>query len=161
MKNILLFEKYLIKQFRDDLISKLKDISNTENNFINYDIYVKEVSIFLISRQYTFLGEGRNRKAFLSKDNKTVIKIPTSDNGSHDNLHEYNIYIKSLKKDTDLMDIYPRVKILDVIYPLLFMEKLETDFEHKNMPWWVGFIDLQQVGYDSKGVLRAYDFGIS
>lgn len=44
-------------------------------------------------------------------------------------------------------------------YNVLVMEKVEYAEYQSNMPRWVDFIDCQQVGFDSKGQLVAYDYG--
>lgn len=161
MKHLKLFENFTVKT----QIDNLKKILNTDIDESNYwDVYVSEMKKFLENRNYKYVGEGRNRIVFEGKDSKYVIKIPKSDNGVYDNTREYNTYTESMKKDTKLLKIYPNVRLINVIHPLVVMEKLNTDVDLKKVEndeeyWWVDFIDLQQVGYNTKGKLKAYDFG--
>ncbi len=58
---------------------------------------------------------------------------------------------------------YARCKIININdVGCLLMERLEVINGHgtPNLPYWVDFIDCGQVGYDKKGRLKAYDFGI-
>lgn len=92
---------------------------------------------------------GRNRAVFISKF--CVIKVPINDNGVIDNDWE-----ASVKSDTTANGRWLEIDGL----VCCMQQKLNTEITHRDLPDWVGSVDCQQVGYDRKGNLRAYDFGL-
>lgn len=103
-----------------------------------------------LEKKYGKPSCGRNRAAFISKH--CVIKFPLNFDGLTDNQyetrvdHEVNYYAKG--KQVLLGD-----------FNCVVQEKLRMPKNHDNLPSWVNCIDCGQVGYDSKGMLKAYDFG--
>ncbi len=92
---------------------------------------------------------GRNRAVFFSKF--CVIKVPINDNGVVDNDWE-----ASVKSDTTANGRWLEIDGL----VCCMQQKLNTEITDHDLPDWVGSVDCQQVGYDRKGNLRAYDFGL-
>lgn len=92
---------------------------------------------------------GRNRAVFISKF--CVIKVPINDNGVIDNDWE-----ASVKSDTTANGRWLEIDGL----VCCMQQKLNTEIKDHDLPDWVGSVDCQQVGYDRKGNLRAYDFGL-
>lgn len=100
---------------------------------------------------------GRNRATFFSK--KVVIKVPINPSGDNDNVWE----ARSYKTES----YYTRTRLVEIngLYCAM-AEKIDrinpySDEHRKSMPEWVNWIDCGQVGYDRKGRLKAYDFGIN
>ena len=93
---------------------------------------------------------GRNRATFIGK--KFVIKFPLNDDGEINNSIEAKFISENTAKGKLLVIngficvMQERIKILD--YPL----------EFHLYPEWVNLIDSGQIGYNLKGVLKAYDF---
>lgn len=107
----------------------------------------------LINKLVAKYGEpdcGRNRAVFISKF--CVIKIPINDNGVLDNDWEASV----------ISDTTAKGRWLEIEGLVCCMQqKLNTEVVYKDLPDWVNSVDCRQVGYDRKGNLRAYDFGIS
>ena len=97
---------------------------------------------------------GRNRAVYISVN--FVIKVPTCVNGMFDNTVEAS---KRRKKD---WEEYAQSKIITINdMPVLLMERLDIQpIDHKKLPDWAWYIDCFQVGFDKKGVLKAYDYGV-
>lgn len=104
---------------------------------------------FLIKRGYFILGEGRNRIT-LTKNKKTVVKIPKNDDGDVDNRHEAICF-----KSGDNPEL-AKCRLLNG--HLLVMEYI--DLSSKGKPDWAGFYDCEQVGLSRKGEWKAYDYGL-
>lgn len=106
----------------------------------------------LIDRLTSKYGEplcGRNRAVFISKF--CVIKVPINDNGLVDN--DWEASVKS--------DITASGRWLELNGLVCCMQqKLNTEIPKRGLPAWVSSVDCQQVGYDRRGNLRAYDFGL-
>ena len=93
---------------------------------------------------------GRHRATFMS--NHCVIKFPLNMKGLSDNAYEFRS-----KDETNA-----KTKLIDIDgLTCSVQEKLRmpTADEYKNLPSWTDFVDCQQVGFDKKGNLKAYDFG--
>lgn len=100
-----------------------------------------------------FLGIGRERAVY--RRGNHVIKVPVSVDGFASNDKESRVY----RDTTDgwLFGIrYARCKLH--WSGLLVMEYVEP-VHSKNMPSWTNYIDCQQVGYNKKDQLVAYDYG--
>ena len=98
---------------------------------------------------------GRTRVAFII--NNIVVKLPLYSDGCIDNDHEGSFFC----------DEYANTKLTycnDI--PILFMEYVKhANFdaikdEFGNIPDWVYSIDCGQVGFNRKGKLVAYDYGV-
>lgn len=107
--------------------------------------------------------EGRTRVVF--EFDTFVIKIPKNLDGYMDNATEAKYgHFKRKKKPDDIQ--YARTKLVEWNgIPILFMERVEHANKDKiikkigKKPYWVDFIDCQQVGFNKKDELVAYDFG--
>ena len=104
----------------------------------------------LIKAGYLYLGSGRRRMGFLSRNRQWVVKVPLSDDGVADNAWEDRSY-----RLTDMP--YARCRILD--NHCLIMEAVDVEVNPRNLPRWAFSIDCLQVGYNRKGKLVAYDYG--
>lgn len=89
---------------------------------------------------------GRNRAAFISR--KYVVKFPLNDNGELDNTLESSTRTDNTAKGRAIM--------LGGFFCVV-QEKLSP--AHGVLPSWVQAVDSQQVGYDSGGRLKIFDFG--
>jgi hypothetical protein len=108
---------------------------------------------------YTF---GRNRGVFVMPGNY-VVKIPKNGDGCTDNDWEGSI---SNGEDSSEEDVqYARTRLFyykedNNLIPIVFMEYVEYHCDYKNQPDWVASVDCGQVGYNKKGRLVAFDYGI-
>lgn len=113
------------------------------------DIIASSVLKKLISK-YGIPECGRNRATFISKN--FVIKFPLNDDGEMNNFTEANYHsVQTAKGKSFTIDgftclIQEKIKTLE--YPIDF----------NLYPEWTRSIDSGQVGYDSKGNLKSYDF---
>lgn len=94
---------------------------------------------------------GRNRATFIGKN--FVFKVARNVHGEIDNWYEGRVKSEEYCKGRI-------IKMGEV--SVLVQEKVKPYFEcgltYKQLPSWVDFIDCAQVGFDRKGVLKAYDF---
>lgn len=106
-------------------------------------------------RTYLFLGEGRHRSVY--RRGNFVIKIPKNWDGLASNEREANIY-QSTSKNGWLFGIrYAKCRLH--ISGLLIMEYVRPTDQFGQLPSWTYHVDCQQVGYNSRGYLVAYDYG--
>ncbi|QDJ96217.1 hypothetical protein Xoosp13_30 [Xanthomonas phage Xoo-sp13] len=105
---------------------------------------------------------GRNRVVLLM--GPYVIKFPISWDGHADNDWEGSISnAKEDEPDYNPDNVqYARTRLAYFEKtPILFMEQVKsTDEPYEVLPDWVGYVDCAQVGYNRKGKLVAYDYGI-
>lgn len=120
----------------------------------------EEPPMFIILNGKTLprLGYGRHRATY--DNGKTVIKIPRHENGFGDNRYEAKMF-KQFRTEADGNGVrFARCKLLKD--GSLVMEKLMDDYykvrAKAEFPKWAGYIDCGQVGIDSKGVFKAYDY---
>jgi hypothetical protein len=108
----------------------------------------------LITKGYKLIGEGRTRRVYLSPRLLYVIKVPKENtNGWLDNKREGKIYQERERYE----EKFARCRFLK--NDLLVMEYVKiVPLDCDNTPQWVSWIDCQQVGYNHKGVLVAYDY---
>ena len=96
---------------------------------------------------------GRHRAVF--SNGRNVFKYPINDYGFHDNAWEYRKYSNRTDKSFPMA----RCRIIDIKeIPILVMEFVEQVPYGKDMPSWADFIDSQQVGWNKKGDIVAYDY---
>lgn len=95
-----------------------------------------------------WLGHGRHRAAFLSNGGN-VIKVPMCGNGVSDNAFE----AAEFKRNPKYKARCRRAGLLLVMEFVKQHSCLAYD-----LPKWTHYIDCQQVGYNSKGTLVAYDY---
>lgn len=98
------------------------------------------------------VGRGRNRIAF-SISKKYIAKIPLNEEGVYDNCFER----RSFKNRRNPQYPYARCRMCGDF--VLIMEKLDLKINKKYLPDWVKWVDCAQVGYDSRGILKIYDYG--
>ena len=104
-------------------------------------------------KKYSVLATGRTRIVFLKNDTE-VIKLPLNEEGIEAQYTEVQTYKKNKKRK-----IFAKCSLVhDNEIPVLTMEKVRPAMEIKDPPSWVGFIDCEQVGYNSQGQLLAYDY---
>lgn len=119
----------------------------------------------LEAKGFTYLGSGRHRRSFLCPSNKYVLKVPKNANGELANEQEVRIYRKSLVKPCDIKFARCRqffwkdflCNIMEYVQPL---RNYEVDKLHHvgELPDWVWAIDCEQVGYNARGEVVAYDY---
>jgi hypothetical protein len=105
-----------------------------------------------LTQKYGEPDVGTTRACFISK--RCVIKFPINDRGERANDWEGSVSADHLARG--------RYITIDG-FVCVIQEKLNVDIwngkTYKDFPEWVGSIDCGQVGYDSKGNLKAFDFG--
>lgn len=101
--------------------------------------------------RFLYIGRGRNRIAYSISKNY-IIKIPINQNGIDDNWYEATCFRKGNKN-------YPYARCRMCGDFVLIMEKLDLKINKKYLPDWVKWVDCAQVGYDSRGILKIYDYG--
>lgn len=118
---------------------------------------IRTQTIRTLQLKYGKPAYGRNRATFFSK--KFVIKVPINQYGDLDNTWE----AKHFKTEP----YYTKTRLIQIngLYCVM-AEKLDrinpySDQHRGSMPPWVDWVDCGQVGYDRKGRLKAYDFGIN
>ena len=140
-----------------------------KNSIANFNLsyYFRRAYIERVAKdnQFTFLGEGRHRRTYLTKSKKCVIKFPYNSDGlkanqsEHDNYHKYKknndtygiVYAPCrLIKDTVLLMPY-----IDLIFGFEDGEELANE-KDISLPSWAYKIDCHQVGL-FKGRFVAYD----
>lgn len=106
----------------------------------------------LIDRCVAKYGEpsvGRNRAVFISKF--CVLKVPINDNGIADNDWE-----GSMRSPTTAKGRWLQINGLICC----MQERLTIHTGDGELPEWTNSVDCCQVGYDAKGNLKAFDFGL-
>lgn len=109
-----------------------------------------EIEFDKLVKKYGNPSCGRHRATFFSKH--CVIKFPLNFKGLTDNSYE--------AKNKD--ETHAKTKLFDMNdFTCAVQEKLRmpSKEEFKKLPSWTDFIDCQQVGFDKKGNIKAYDFG--
>ncbi len=106
----------------------------------------------LIAKYGPPLDYGRNRLVFAN--DRIVLKFPRCCDGEADNDWEGCVSGPTLARGKRL--------VIDG-FICVMQERVQRIYADvpcpENLPDWTDFIDGQQVGYDRKGVLRAYDYG--
>ena len=102
--------------------------------------------------RFPSIGRGRNRIAF-SIGKNYIAKIPLNEEGFYDNYFERC----SFKNRRNPQYPYARCRMCGDF--VLIMEKLDLKVNKKDLPDWVKWVDCAQVGYDSRGILKIYDYG--
>lgn len=114
---------------------------------------------------YILLGEGRNRQVW--RRGNYVIKFPLNTYGVDDNCHEASTYQESLRRP--MYCKYARCRLVLPLGTVLVMEYAryvgpksdETGYiTLPDCPEWAYSIDCWQVGYNRRGEIVAYDYGI-
>lgn len=104
----------------------------------------------LTANGYTIAGTGSKRAAYLSPCKKHVIKVPINHIGIMENYLEHRKY-----SDSCLVSRSKLAKCM-LAKNLIIMEYITPTSE--TLPMWCDEFD-NQVGYNSKGALVAYDYG--
>ncbi len=118
----------------------------------SYEARDNEASIVLskLIKKYGNPTCGRNRATFIGKN--FVIKFPLNDDGEMNNSIEANFNFENTAKGKSFFingfTCLIQERLIPLDYPLDFSK----------LPEWTKSIDSGQVGYDSEGVLKAYDF---
>lgn len=111
------------------------------------------LSLNLWKEPLILLGEGTQRRVYKHKD--FVIKVPLDWDGLNSNDKEARTYRSAV--DGWLLSIkHARCKLHH--NGLLIMEYAEPAYR-KSLPRWTCYVDCQQVGYNHKGQVVAYDYG--
>lgn len=111
------------------------------------------LSLSFWKRPFIFLGEGTQRRVY--RRGNYIIKLPISWDGLNSNDKEARTYQST--SDGWLFGIrYAKCKLHSS--GLLIMEYVEPA-HGKELPRWTCYVDCQQVGYNRRGHLVAYDYG--
>ena len=110
-----------------------------------------------------YIGKGLGREVFDSRSKYNVWKLPYArsfHDGDEENFREYNSFISGLYQ-YEGRNYLARCRLINTSdnRNVLVMEKVEYAEYQNNMPFWVNFVDCQQVGFNFKGQLVAYDYG--
>lgn len=126
-------------------IAKFVNFESSSLNAVAVDFLTK------LEEKYGIPSCGRHRATFISKH--CVIKFPLNFAGLRDNSIESKGY-------SDGYAAYAKGrKIMLGDFHCVVQEKLNMPTSRQGLPTWVMSIDCCQVGYDTKGRLKAYDFG--
>lgn len=116
-----------------------------------------------MAKTWEFIGQSRHRAVW--RHGNYVIKVPVCEEGVHDNLHEAHVWqIRDHKRYSWAK--YARCRLIGVILVMEYARypgPLSEESGHipfKKCPEWAYFIDCQQVGYNRRGEIVAYDYGI-
>lgn len=115
-----------------------------------------------LNNKYELLNSGRNRVVFRLKSGNYVLKFPLNEDGVSDNDWEASICSNKNEEDIDEVQ-WPKTRYIEIEgFICCVMEYIEpiTYFEDKVLPDWIHSVDGGQVGYNKKGVLLAYDYGL-
>lgn len=127
--------------------SILNEYGLTELEESKIDVWIALV------KKYGTPFPGRHRVAF--SNGRCVFKFPINDYGYHDNAWEYHKFRNRTEKSLPMA----RCRIIDIKeIPVLVMEFVTQVPYGKDMPSWADFIDCQQVGWNKKGEIVAYDY---
>lgn len=125
-------------------IAKLVNFESESLNAMALDILTK------LERKYGRPSCGNSRATFISKH--CVFKFPLNFKGLRDNS------IEGKQPDDDYAQ-YAKGRLLMLgDFNCVIQEKLTMPKSLSGLPTWVMSIDCGQVGYDTKGRLKAYDF---
>lgn len=103
---------------------------------------------------------GTGRVTYISKT--VVFKVPISEDGFRNN--DWEASIISLGQDPDSVQIAYSRHLPNCEIPIVVMEKVspltEDEIKQKfgSVPHWVEYVDMGQVGLNSRGKLVAFDY---
>jgi hypothetical protein len=100
------------------------------------------------------IGEGRHRIAFAGKH--CIIKMPVHFSTIRANHSEYNRFKNPRSDENGRLARCRLVNLFDI--PVIVMEKVEPVRNCLEMPEWAWQFDCGQVGKDSRGNIKAYDY---
>jgi len=123
------------------------------DEYFNSDYPMVQEIISMLSKKYGEPDCGRNRCTFKSKN--FVFKVPRNYDGIDDNQYESSVRFKP-----DWTDYASAKIVLIKNFPVLLMVKVDINVDSDKLPSWVKFIDGNQVGYNKKGKIQVYDFGV-
>lgn len=109
-------------------------------------------------RGFTYIGAGRQRRTYMSKSGKYVLKFPRSISGALANIEEAWMYHIGERMDGNIARC--RLILFKGMYCVM-MEAVQYVDSHMNLrtgPYWLYEVDCLQVGYTRKGKLVAYDY---
>jgi hypothetical protein len=137
-------------------------ISDFDSDIIIRKYYITQ---FMNVKGFRYVGEGRHRFVYLSKNRRYVLKFPLDGNGLIANAEEAEIYslFKNKVKDKRIVEGADYAPCRLINNCVLMMFAIEEDFgftgydKLKDLPKWVFDIENTQVGY-YKNKLVAYDY---
>ena len=119
---------------------------------------MEQVRDNLTTLSFELVGSGRHRETW--RRGNCVIKIPLCNYGVEDNWQERKLWLKYRTTDKDDVQ-YARCRL--IANWLLMMEYVEPYHRTKcfqDLPKWTHYIDCGQVGFNRRGKLLAYDYGV-
>lgn len=105
------------------------------------------------------IGWGRNRRGYLGKRKRWVIKIPKNDLGFLDNWHEDATYRDSPRGESCNGIVYARCRNFPKLGILVMEYVNEYALRGADRPYWSGLIDCGQIGLARDGRAKAFDYG--
>lgn len=124
-----------------------------------YSAFIHEM-VKRYSKRCKKIEAGRNRLTFIFKNH--VIKVPLNNSGISDNDWEGSI---SSSNDPDDIQFARTRLIYHKGIPIIFMERVRMirnlQSFYEVLPYWVGFVDCGQVGFNKVGRLVAFDYGLN
>lgn len=119
---------------------------------MNYEEKKDKVKKYLKEIGFKYAGDGKSRKVYYR--NSIVVKIPKFSEAQLENSCEWKAY----KKSKDRGDEYASCRLFSLFsINLLMMERVEV-LDKEIDKSWVKKLDENQVGVDSDGNLKAFDY---
>ncbi len=149
----------------------------TNYDFVDYESRVAAMNDMMEERGYKFLGDGRDRRTYLSPNKKFVVKLPLSQHGVATNRDEHKVWHRFKNKpDEEHGGIVYAPCRLTKSYILIMQTVVEIyggsygDEKGRNIlkgskelpvdaPAWSEKVDVEQVGRLANGKWVAYDYG--
>lgn len=123
--------------------------------FVNRKRNREAISLFeKLQTKYEFIGCGTYRTVFRTRGN-FVLKIPLNESGEFCNDGEGSMSGKELAKGR-WMNVDGFICVMQEFIKDASLPEIKQHFG--KIPFWVAAIDSSQVGFNAKGVLKAYDF---
>lgn len=117
----------------------------------------------MVERQFEYLGTGRHRAVWRCKD--YVVKMPINQGGIDSNLREASLWER---RGQDPYIHYARCHLIPhsvilVMEYAQYLGSLSDDTGYiglTKVPEWAYAVDGWQVGYNKRGQIVAYDYGL-
>jgi|SRR5579859_2584968 len=110
---------------------------------------------------YEYLGSGRHRSVW--RHGNYVIKVPMCEKGIYDNFHERYVWLNRNANRFSWAK-YARCRLIGVILIMEYarypgpLSDSNGFIPFDKVPDWASYIDCQQVGYNRRGEIVAYDY---
>lgn len=115
----------------------------------------------LVKEGYTPLGTGKGRTALTRPNGRFVLKLPYTDSGEEANRYEHAVYKQGKAKERLAKCRLVKLYGLDCLLMEKVREMTEEEIcEHTadSYDHWIYEIDCEQVGYNRRGKIVAWDY---